>query len=167
MPNTGDRYNLLLQEIQKMLQGFGIEALLSDEQEIVMLKARFEGLGRAKGSALMEICVPAPAFSGLNGEPLAVLQVYTTLASNMDEANINPALTALNSLNAKCALGSLHLYIPQRQLFHRFNHLLCGEKLENFRVEALNAVNLVAGIINSIFDEAITIADDASRYKNG
>ena len=167
MLENKELYLKLLHSLESALHDVGMKTMLCDERGLWMLKARLVGLGSAEGEALMEICVPDAKFAGENEQPLALLQFYTTLASHIDADNEVPALKELNRLNMNCPLGSLHLFLNGAQLYHRYTLPLRGETLEDFLLAAADALHLAVEVLDTIFDDALLIAHDASKSRYG
>ena len=147
----------LLAGLEALLRKYEIETQLSEGENLLVLRARFNGLGTAEGTALMEIC--EYPFTVGEGKPMRLLQFYTTTAENIDEKNLVPALIALEPVNMRCPLGAFGIYAPLHQMYHKYTALLG----ENPEAEARSALLAVAEVLDRLFDETIIIADDAAN----
>ena len=151
----------LLQALERLLHSYEIETLLTEADGLPMLKARLTELGRAEGEALMEICL-VPMAAAAQQPQGHLLQFYTTTASNLDEANIAPALSALNPINLRCPVGAFLVYEPLRQLCHKHMVVLAGEQ-SLWTAQAEAALLAAVETIDRFFDETVIIADDAAN----
>lgn len=155
------------QDFQKLLvsveaflkEEYGFETWIGEDEGYLMLKARLLGLGECQGEAVMEVCPVSLDMEPANG--MHMLQFYTTVAANINEDNILPALHALNSMNMRCPVGAFHLFEEDRQMYHKYTALL--EEGESGVRQATIALSMVAETINQLFDEAILIAYDARK----
>lgn len=148
--------------LERTLDEYGLAHQRQDAGGLALLKVRLDGLGRAEGEALMEICT-LPMGQDPAEKPRKLLQFYTTTAAGLDDANTAPALAALNQVNLRCPVGAFHLYTPQKQMYHKYSLVL--DAASDWAAQAVTAMTAVVEVIDHLFDETIVIADDAANWK--
>lgn len=148
----------LLEELEKYLRKAKIDTLLTEVKGVDVLKATLTGLGdKADGSAITEI-----NFMYFDEMNAPVFQIFTTVALNIDEDNIEPCITELSKYNLEYVLlGTFQVYEPYRQIYHRYTQVLIGSDEEQTE-QAKAALDLVTTQISSCYDDIIRYAEDAS-----
>ncbi len=155
-----DNNRYILEHFIEKLAEYGMEARLNNDEDICMIKAELNDLGRASNRALMEIMVlPYEVEQGQ-----IIVQFYTTIAINMREGNIAPALRELNTMNVSIPVGAVHIFEDFKQLYHKHSVVLKEDwdeetKLEVATTALLNCLN----IVDFIYDEALIISDDVAN----
>lgn len=152
--------NTILTSLEAFLHEYGIPTKMASESGLTVLKARLNDLGRAEGEALMEICL-LPLEPDASGAGRTLIQFYTTTAAGLDEANIAPALAALNAVNLRCPAGAFQIYTPLRQIYHKYTAVLLDGTDRQAQAQA--ALMLAVETVDRLFDETVVIADDAAN----
>ncbi len=148
----------LLEKLKDYLESARIDAFLTNVKGVDVLKATLTGLGEKEdGSAITEI-----NFMNFDEMGVPVFQIFTTVALNIDEENIEPCITELSKYNLEYVLlGYFQVYEPYRQIYHRYTQVLIGSDEEQ-EEQAKAALDLVTTQISAAYDDIIKYAEDAS-----
>ncbi len=156
----GDKNNYILERLKAELLAMGFESYLVVDEEINVLKAELTELGRAEHKAVLEVM----ALPYEVDEEQVLVQFYTTIAMNMDDSNIPPAIAALNTLNASVPVGAVHIYEDYKQMYHRYAALLNEDwTLDTKYAVCTSALIACINTVDFIYDEAIIISDDVAN----
>ena len=149
--------NELLEILKDYLGEAKIDCFLTEVKGIPVLKATLTGLGdNNDGSAIAEI-----NFIDFDELGAPALQMFTTVALNLDKDNLDPCELELNDYNLRyVAIGSFHVYKPYRQTYHRYAQVLVGEDYEQVQ-QAKAMLNVVSTQISACYDDILKYAEDA------
>lgn len=150
------RYELL-EILKEYLKGAKIDCFVTEVKGIPVLKATLTGLGdNNDGSAITEI-----NFIDFDELGAPALQVFTTVALNLDKDNLEPCELELRDYNLKyVVIGSFHVYEPYRQIYHRYAQVLVGDDAEQVE-QAKAMLNVVSTQISACYDDILRYAEDA------
>lgn len=147
----------LLQELESYLRKARIDAVLTQVRGVDVLKATLTGLGdNSDGSAIAEI-----NFMDFDELGAPALQMFTTVALNLDKDNLDPCELELSDYNLRyVVIGSFNVYKPYRQIYHRYCQVLVGSDEEQ-EEQAKAMLNVVATQISACYDDILAYAEDA------
>lgn len=150
------RYELL-EILKEYLKEAKIDCFVTEVKGIPVLKATLTGLGdNNDGSAITEI-----NFIDFDELGAPALQVFTTVALNLDKDNLEPCELELRDYNLKyVVIGSFHVYEPYRQIYHRYAQVLVGDDAEQVE-QAKAMLNVVSTQISACYDDILRYAEDA------
>lgn len=150
------RYELL-EILKEYLKGAKIDCFVTEVKGIPVLKATLTGLGdNNDGSAIAEI-----NFIDFDELGAPALQMFTTVALNLDKDNLEPCELELRDYNLKyVVIGSFHVYEPYRQIYHRYAQVLVGDDAEQVE-QAKAMLNVVSTQISACYDDILRYAEDA------
>lgn len=148
----------LLEKLKNYLVKARLDAELTEVRGIDVLKVTLTGLGeKEEGSAIAEI-----NFMNFDEMNAPVFQIFTTVALNIDEENIEPCIIELSKYNLEYVLiGAFQVYAPYRQIYHRYTQVLIGDDEEQ-EEQAKAALDLVSTQISAAYDDILAYAEDAS-----
>lgn len=148
----------LLEKLQDHLRRAKLDTMLTEVHGVDVLKVTLVGLGdKEQGSAIAEI-----NFMNFDEMDAPVFQIFTTVALNIDERNIEPCIIELSKYNLEYVLiGTFQVYAPYRQIYHRYTQVLIGSDEEQTE-QAKAALDLVATQISAAYDDILAYAEDAS-----
>lgn len=147
----------LLEKLEDYLHNAKIDASLTEVGGVPVLRATLTGLGdKEEGSAISEI-----NFMDFDELGAPALQMFTTVALNLDKANLEPCQKELTSYNLKyVVIGAFNVYEPYRQIYHRYCQVLVGSDEEQ-EEQAKAMLNVVATQISACYDDILAYAEDA------
>lgn len=150
------RYELL-EILKEYLKEAKIDCFITEVKGIPVLKATLTGLGdKRDGSAIAEI-----NFIDFDELGAPALQMFTTVALNLDKDNLEPCELELRDYNLKyVVIGSFHVYEPYRQIYHRYAQVLIGDDAEQVE-QAKAMLNVVSTQISACYDDILRYAEDA------
>ena len=145
----------VLDYLEAVLEDTGHETLITRQGGLDILKVRLEHLGKADGTALAEIC--AVPFT-LDGTERTLLQFFTTFAANLDEKLLDKEIAAYNEMNLTLMCGTIGVHKGLKQAYHKYTVVLPADENAEYR-QATDSLDLVVGVLNGVFDQAVLIAD--------
>lgn len=150
------RYELL-EILKDYLEEAKIDCFITEVKDIPVLKATLTGLGdNNDGSAIAEI-----NFLDFDELGAPALQMFTTVALNVDKDNLDPCELELNDYNLRyVVIGSFNVYKPYRQIYHRYSQVLIGDDDEQV-AQAKAMMNVVSTQISACYDDILRYAEDA------
>lgn len=150
------RYELL-EILKDYLNEAKIDAFITEVKGIPVLKATLTGLGdNNEGSAIAEI-----NFIDFEELGAPALQMFTTVALNIDKDNLDPCQLELNDYNLRyVVIGSFNVYKPYRQIYHRYAQVLIGDDEEQV-AQAKAMMNVASTQISACYDDILRYAEDA------
>ncbi len=155
-----DNNRFILEQFKEKLNEYGMEARLDNDEDICVLKAELNDLGRASNKALMEVM--ALPYEVEEGQ--VIVQFYTTIAINMRDDNIAPALRELNTMNVTVPVGAVHIFEEFKQMYHKHSVVLKEEWSDETKLEVATAALLnCLNVVDFIYDEALIISDDVAN----
>ncbi len=150
----------ILEHIEVELMKLGLETNFLLQDGVTLLRAELTDLGRGEHSAIFEVMAVPYAVDG----DATLLQFYTTIAVNMDDDNIFPAVIALNSANVGVTIGSLHVFEEIGQLYHKYSIAIDDSWSDDVKkVVVSSALFSTLNVVDAAYDEAIVISDDVTK----
>ncbi len=155
-----DKNLYILENLRDELELMHTPSIITQEDGTNFLKAELTELGRAGHSVLLEVFVTPYEVD----ETEALVQFFTTIASDIDEENFVPALCAINNINFSLSVGALHLLEESKQMFHKYSVPIQGFWDEDTVNEICTAaMNSCIDLLDVVYDEAIIIANDVNQ----
>ncbi len=147
----------LLEILKDYLNEARIDSFITEVKGVPVLKATLTGLGgNNDGSAITEI-----NFIDFEELGAPALQMFTTVALNIDKDNLDPCELELNDYNLRyVVIGSFNVYKPYRQIYHRYAQVLIGDDEEQV-AQAKAMLNVAATQISACYDDILRYAEDA------
>lgn len=147
----------LLEILKDYLNEARIDSFIAEVKGIPVLKATLTGLGgNNDGSAIAEI-----NFIDFEELGAPALQIFTTVALNIDKENLDPCELELNDYNLRyVVIGSFNVYKPYRQIYHRYAQVLIGDDEEQV-AQAKAMLNVASTQISACYDDILRYAEDA------
>jgi hypothetical protein len=103
-----------------------------EESEDEIIHAYYDNIGDYEGAFMAEVDFLAP----YKGKAVEAIQLFSTLAIEVNEQMFPVILEKLNELNAMTIYGSFGLFPDGKQIFHRYTMPMPNNNIE------INAVNL-------------------------
>ncbi len=154
-----DKHLFILEHLKNEMEMLNVVSVITEQDEINILRAEIPDLGRAENDVILEIM--SLPFDVEEGQRL--FQFYTTIAMNMDDDNLLPAIIEVNRMNIGMPIGMLGIFEGIGQMYHKYT-MIIEEEWSDETVLTLCTSTLfsIINILDLIYDEAIIISNDVS-----
>lgn len=123
-----------------------------------VLRSFARGLGMFGRNAIVEVTWMQFTDDAPNAWP--ILQIYSTLAADIEEKDVPGIKRRLTDLNEETMLGHYGYYAPLRQLYHCYRLPVDLNSPESSLLLADYSIKQVLRQLNAFIDYVIVIADD-------
>jgi hypothetical protein len=151
----------VIDALESQMNEAGFESLFKEIDGLEVLRVLLDELGEdGKGSAIIEFCF-LPFGEDKEGLPsdLRLFQTYTTIVGDIPEEKIPDILVKLNEVNIGCILGGFNIYLPERQMYHKYISVVRGNTAEEMLNVIQPAVNWIAATVIESYDEMVSVCN--------